>query len=86
MNEIVEYTYIGREWDAHHGVWQMLIKRGKESEAMLTGQVDTSSGAGVGNINAPRLASEDVAALKHGDRKSALDQLMCGAKTANATA
>jgi hypothetical protein len=42
------------------------------------------SGAGVGNINAPRLASEDVAALKHGDRKSALDQLMCGAKAANA--
>jgi hypothetical protein len=62
----------------------MPIKRGKESEAMLAGQVDTSSGAGVGNINAPRLASEDVAALKHGDRKSALDQLMCGAKAANA--
>jgi hypothetical protein len=37
MNEIVEDTYIGREWDAHQGVWQMLIKRGKESEAMLTG-------------------------------------------------
>jgi hypothetical protein len=37
MNEIVKNTYIGREWDAHQGVRQMFIKRGKESEAMLTG-------------------------------------------------
>ena len=49
---------------------------------MLTRQVDACSGAGVGNINTPCLASENVATFKHGDRKSALDQLMCSAKPA----
>ncbi len=85
MNEIVEDTYVARERNTHQGVRQMLIKRREESEAMLTGQVTTSAGAGVGNIKASRLASEDVVALEHRNRKSSLDQLMRGAKAANAT-
>jgi hypothetical protein len=50
LSEIVEDTYVGREWDARQGVWQILIKRWKESEAMLTWQVDTSSGAELGKM------------------------------------
>ena len=84
MNEIVEDTYIAGERDARQGVREMLIKCGEETEAMLTGQVGTSPGAGVGNINASRFASEDVVALEHRNRKSSLDQLMRSAKATNA--
>jgi hypothetical protein len=84
MNEIIEDTYIARERDTHQCVRKMLIKRGKETETMLAGQVNTSSVAGVGNIKASRFASEDVVALEYRNRKSSLDQLMCGAKAANA--
>jgi hypothetical protein len=85
MNEIIEDTYITRERDTHQGVRKMLIKRGEESEAMLTGQVTMSTDAGVGNVKASRFASEDVVSLEHRNRKPSLDQLMRGAKAANAT-
>jgi hypothetical protein len=84
MNEIVEDTNIAGERDACQGVWEMLIKCGEETETVLTGQVGTSSGAGVGNVKASRFASEDAVALEHRNRKSSLDQLMCGAKATNA--
>ena len=85
VNEIVEDTYIARERDAHQGVWEMLIKCGEETEAMLTGQVGTSPGAGVGNVKTSRFASEDAVALEDRNCKSSLDQLMCSAKATNAT-
>jgi hypothetical protein len=62
----------------------MLIKRGEESEAMLSGKVTTSADAGAGNIEASRFASEDVVAFEHRDGKSSLDQFVCGAEAADA--
>src|ERR1700733_5243527 len=85
MHQVVEDTYIPRKRNAHQRVRQMLIKRRKEPEPMLTRQVLAPIGAGVGNINAARLATEDFGALIHRHRKPALNQLMRGAKPANTT-
>src|ERR1700752_3263042 len=86
LHQIFKHPTLPGVRNPFHGVWQVPVKSRKKAETMLAGQVLAPALATLRDRNAPRLASKDIATFANGHCETALDELVCRAQPAYATA
>jgi hypothetical protein len=84
--QVVEHAHIAGIRDAHHCVRQVPVKRGEKPEPVFAREIFAAGRSCTRDRQAASFPAEDVLLFVHGDLEPALNQLMCGAEAANATA